>query len=58
MRRDAVALEVRRGVQEIDRVGHAVLDGELDRVHLVPQRIIQRRRIPDDPGAEVRGQVV
>ena len=39
VRRDAVALEVGRRIEEVDRVGHAVLDGELDGVHLVAERV-------------------
>ena len=54
---DAVALEVGRRVQEVDRVGHAVLDRELDRVHLVAERLVDRLRVADDAVAELRRQI-
>ena len=57
-RRDAIALEVGRRVQEVDRVGHAVLDRELDRVHLVAERQVDRLRVADDARAELGGQVL
>src|SRR6202041_4065868 len=36
--RDAVALKVGSGIQEIDGVGNPLLDCELDRIHLVAER--------------------
>ena len=57
-RRDAIALEVRRRIQVVDRVGHAVLDRELDRVHLVAERQVDRLRVADDPRADLRRQVL
>ena len=54
---DAVAFEVRRRVQEVDRVRHAVLDGELDRVHLVAERLVDRPRVAHDALAELGRQV-
>src|SRR2546430_10912830 len=54
VRRDAVALEVGRRVEKIDRVRHAVLYGELDRVHLVAERGVQRLRVANDARAELR----
>ena len=57
VRRDAVALEVGRRVQEIDGVRHAVLHGELDRVHLVAERGVQRLRVADDARAELGREI-
>src|ERR1700730_12432494 len=37
--RDAIAFEIRRGIQEVNGVGHAIFDGELDGVHFVAQRL-------------------
>src|SRR5260370_33741412 len=56
--RNAVTLEIRRWIQEVDGVGHALFDGELDRVHLVAQRLIDGLRIFHDPRPEFRRQVL
>ena len=45
---DGVAVGVGRGVAEVDRVGHAVVDGELDGVKIVAERLIQREHIALD----------
>ncbi len=45
-----------RRIHEVDRVGHAVADGELDRVHVVSEGAHQRARLRDDAGAHVRRQ--
>src|SRR5467141_4689412 len=56
--RNAVALEIRRGIQEVDGVGYAVFDGELDGIHFVAQRLIDGLRIFHHTRAELRSQVL
>src|SRR5260370_14730217 len=56
--RDAVALEIRRWIQEVDGVGHPVLDGELDGVHFVAQRLVDGLRLFHDARADVWRQVL
>src|SRR3984957_8044774 len=41
--RDAVALKIGSGIQEIDGVGHALLDCELDRIHLVSRLLLHQK---------------
>ncbi len=55
---DAVALHIRSGIQEIDGVGHAVLDGKLDGVHFIAESFVDGLRVLDDAGAELGGQVI
>src|SRR5215472_17205421 len=55
--RDAVAFEIRRGIEEVDGIGHAVLYRELDGVHFVPEGLIDGLRVLDDAHAQCRGQV-
>src|SRR5215472_13512714 len=55
--RDAVALEIRRGIQEVDGIGHAVLYRELDGVHFVPERLIDGLRVLHNAHTEFRRQV-
>src|SRR5256714_5511664 len=50
---DREAIEVRRGVEPIDRVELTVADRELDRVHVVPERVGETDRIEDGPGAQI-----
>ena len=47
-RQDAVPVHVRRGVREVDRVRDAVLHGELDRVHVVAERVVERPGVIED----------
>src|SRR5207249_4400361 len=42
---DGEVVEVRRRIQEVDRVEHAVLDRELDGVHVVAERLHERARV-------------
>src|SRR5437870_1124909 len=56
--RDAGALEIRRGIQKVDGVGHPAFDGELDGVHFVAQRLVDRLRIFHHARAELRRQVL
>ena len=51
---DGVQLGVGRGVHEVDGVGHAVLDGELDGVQVVAERLADRVRIALDAGEQRR----
>src|SRR3984957_20140960 len=55
--RDAVALKVGSGIQEIDGVGHALLDCELDRIHLVAERLIDCLRIFHDARTQLCGKI-
>ena len=48
IRRNPVALEIRRGIQKVDRVRHIALDRKLNRVHFVAQRLIDALRILHD----------
>ena len=45
---DRVQVGVRRRVHEVDRVGNAVLDRELDGVEVVAERAAQRARVALD----------
>src|SRR6266403_1102454 len=56
--RDAVALEIRRRIQEVDGVRHTIFNGELDGVHLVAQRLVDGLRIFHNALAELRRQVL
>src|SRR6266581_8821217 len=47
------AVEVRRGIEPIDRVELAVADRELDGVHVVAQRVGEADRVEDGAGAQV-----
>ena len=38
-------VRIRRGVHEVDRIGHAILHRELDRIQVVPQSLAQRQRV-------------
>src|ERR1700722_6585584 len=55
--RDAVALKIGSGIQEIDGVGHALLDCELDRIHLVAERLIDCLRIFHDARTQLCGKI-
>ena len=55
---DAVALEIRSGIQEIDGVGDSVLDREFDGVHLVAEGLVDRLRVFHDTRAELGRQIV
>ena len=55
---DAVAFEIGCGIQKIDCVGHAVLDGEFDGVHFVAERLIDGLRIFDDARAELGRKII
>ena len=55
---DALALHIGSGIQEIDGVGHAVLDGEFDGVHFVAEGFIDGLGILDDASAELGGEVI
>src|SRR5438045_215341 len=50
---DREAIEVRRGVEPIDRVELTIADRELDRVHVVPERVGETDRVEDGPGAQI-----
>src|SRR2546423_6934905 len=50
---DRKAIEVRRGIEPIDRVELAVPDRKLHGVHVVPERIRETDRVQDGTGAEV-----
>src|SRR5579862_4399205 len=54
---DTVALKVGSRIQEIDGIGHAVLYRELDRIHFVAKRLIDRLRIFHDARAELCGKI-
>src|SRR5260370_18293687 len=56
--RDAVALEIWRWIQEVDGVGHAVFNRELDGVHFVAQRLVDGLRIFHHARTELRRQVL
>src|SRR6266481_9744808 len=47
------AVEVRRGIEPIDRVELAVADRELDRIHVVTERVGEADRVQDGPGTQV-----
>src|SRR2546423_1087665 len=49
---DREAIEVRRGVEPIDRVELTIADRELDRVHVVPKRVSETDRVQDRPRAQ------
>ena len=53
---EAPPVHVGRRVREVDRVGHAVADGELDGVHVVAQRLVDRVRVLDDALLERVGE--
>src|SRR6266404_4756722 len=55
--RDAVALEIRCRIEEVDGIGHSIFYGELDGVHFVAQRLVDGLRIFHDAGAESRRQI-
>jgi hypothetical protein len=46
-----VDVHVRRGIGEVDRVWNAVLDGELDRIHVVAECLAQPACAVDDQSA-------
>src|SRR5882672_10110439 len=50
---DRKAIEVRRGIEPIDRVELAVADGELDGVHVVPERVRETDRVEDGASAQI-----
>ena len=55
---DAIALEIRRGIQEIDGVGHAILHRKFDGVHFIAQREIDGLCVFHDTRAEFGLQVI
>ena len=55
---DAVALEIGRGIQEVNGVRDAIFDGEFDGVHFVAQRLIDGLRVAHDARAEFGGKIV
>src|SRR5438445_10477083 len=50
---DREAIEVRRGIEPIDRVELTVTHRELNRVHVVTQRAGQPDRVDDGEGAQL-----
>src|SRR5437879_13815895 len=50
---DREAIEIRRGIQPVDRVELSVADRELDGVHVVPERVGATDRVEDRPGPQV-----
>src|SRR2546430_16433562 len=50
---DREAIEVRRRVEPVDRVELAVADRELDRVHVVPERVGETDRVQDRTRAQI-----
>ena len=55
---DAIAFEIGRGIQEVDRPGHAVFDREFDRIHFVAERLIDGACVVHDAGAEIFRKIV
>ncbi len=53
-REDRVDVHVRRGVGEVDGVGDAILDGELHRVHVVAERLVDLHAVLHDAIVERR----
>src|SRR5438309_3609922 len=50
---DREAIEIRRGIQPVDRVELSVADRELDGVHVVPERVGETDRVEARPGPQV-----
>src|SRR6266568_1453511 len=50
---DREAIEVRCGIEPIDRVELPIADRELDRVHVIPERVCEADRVEYGAGAEI-----
>ena len=55
---DAIALEIRRGIQEVDGVRNAIFDRELDGIHFVAECLIDGLRVLHDTRAQFGLKVI
>ena len=55
---DAVALEIRRRIQEVDGIRYALLDCKLDGVHFVSKRLVDGLRVAHNALAQLWRKII